>query len=172
MGKCWNEKDGKPRAFVLKEQKTCSACPWVLLLQTTNQTGFFVLLLNASWANVFFLKIIFCLSVFSGDRASLGLFIWPIHPIQKAAQAIFSRLISSTIPYGFATAKPLCLISKWKGQASYAVSSSPVPAGLSAGCRNSVRATAVRVVKHLCGDWQKLFWGSRCLLLWWWHGTW
>lgn len=118
-----------------------------------------------------FFKLFF-LSVFLGDRASLGLFIWSIHPIHKAAQAIFSRLISSTIPYGFATAKPLCLIPKWKGQASCAVSSSPVPAGLSAGCRNSVRATAVRVVKHLCGDWQKLFWGSKCLLLWWWHGTW
>lgn len=37
------------------------------------------------------------------------------------------------------------------------LSSSPVPAGLSAGCRNSVRATAVRVVKNVCGDGQKLF---------------
>lgn len=54
MGKCWKEEEGKPRAFVLKEQKTCSVCPWVQLLQTTNQTGFFVLLLNASLANAIF----------------------------------------------------------------------------------------------------------------------
>lgn len=27
MGKCWNEEEWKPRAFVLREQKTCSACP-------------------------------------------------------------------------------------------------------------------------------------------------
>lgn len=82
MGKCWNEEEGKPRAFVPREQKTCSACPWVQLLQTTNQTGFFVLLLNASLANAIFLN--YFLSVSLGDRASLGLFIWPIQPIHKA----------------------------------------------------------------------------------------
>lgn len=82
MGKCWNEEEGKPRAFVLKEQKTCFACPWVQLLQTTNQTGYFILLLNASLASAF-LNFFFP-SVFLGDRASLGLSIWPIQPIHKA----------------------------------------------------------------------------------------
>lgn len=157
MGKCWNEEEGKPRAFVLKEQKTCSSCLWVQLLQTTNQTGFFALLLNASLANAFF-KIIFSVCLF-GRQSQSGILhlAHPAYPQSMHKPCFPSRLISSRIPYGFAMAKPLCSIARWVGQASCAVSSSPVPAGLSAGCRDSVRPTAVRVVKNVCGDWQKLF---------------
>lgn len=78
-------------------------------LQT--RLGFFVLLLNASLANAIFIKFFFCLSLQETEP------IWdfsfgPSSLSTKHAQAIFSKLISSRIPCGFAMAKPLCFIPK------------------------------------------------------------
>lgn len=99
MGKCWNEEEGKPRAFVVKEQKTCSACPWVQLLQTTNQTGFFVLLLNASLANAFF-KIIFSVCLFGRQSRSGTLHLArPAYP-----QSMHKLSFPGSFPLGFTMA--------------------------------------------------------------------
>lgn len=108
MGKCWNE-EGKPRAFVLREQKTSSACPWIQLLQTL-QIGlvfWFAFKCFFSQCDFFYFLFFFCLEgVCLGDRAGPGLFIWPIQLFHRACT---NRLLQAAFPAGF----PMAL--QWPG---------------------------------------------------------
>lgn len=114
-GKCWNEEEGKPRAFVLREPKTSSACPWVQLLQTL-QIGLvfcFAFKCFFSQCDFFFLFLFLaggCLFERQSQSGALHL-AHQAYP-QSMHKPSPPGCISSRIPCGFAMAKPSCLVPK------------------------------------------------------------
>lgn len=114
MGKCWNEEEGKPRAFVLREPKTSSACPWVQLLQTLQIGLVFCFAFKCFFSQChFFFHLFFWLEGVSLRESQSG----ALHLAHQAYPQSMHKpsplgCISSRIPCGFAMAKPSCLVPK------------------------------------------------------------
>lgn len=137
MGKCWNEEEGKPRAFVLREQKTSSACPWVQLLQTLQIGLLFCFAFKCFFSQCDLKKIIIFFFLAGGclfGRQSQSRVLHLAHPAYPQSMHKPSPL--GSFPLGFPVALQWPSLCVWyrrqkgqQGQASCAVSSSPLPMG-------------------------------------------